>query len=94
MHVFSKTLLFIPILCGAMISANSSDARYRYTDMKAIYRGVDCKGIMPWSSTTTYTGGYLVVYQGHKWVAKYWTQNDTPRTGDDSPWTDLGVCGS
>lgn len=41
---------------------------------------------------TVYTGGQQVAYNGRKWQAKWWTQNETPSTGGSGVWTDLGPC--
>ncbi|HVV20077.1 MAG TPA: chitinase, partial [Pseudonocardiaceae bacterium] len=32
-----------------------------------------CAGVSAWSSTTAYTGGAKVTYNGHLWTAKWWT---------------------
>ncbi|HEY4453432.1 MAG TPA: carbohydrate-binding protein [Pseudonocardiaceae bacterium] len=44
-----------------------------------------------WVSSTAYTGGQEVSYNGHTWTAKWWTQNDTPG-GPAGVWTDDGPC--
>lgn len=48
-----------------------------------------------WVSTTAYTVGQEVSYNGIKYVAKWWTQNNRPdiSTGDGQPWTAEGPCG-
>ena len=46
-----------------------------------------------WVSTTAYTGGAVVSYNGHKWTAKWWTQGDTPGNNSQNVWTDNGACG-
>ncbi|HET9059919.1 MAG TPA: carbohydrate binding domain-containing protein [Acidimicrobiales bacterium] len=46
-----------------------------------------------WSSSTVYTGGDEVSYNGDDWTAKWWTQGDTPG-GPAGVWTDDGPCGS
>lgn len=46
-----------------------------------------------WNSSTAYTGGAVVSYNGHNWTAKWWTQNDVPG-GPAGVWTDDGPCGS
>ncbi|WP_035305007.1 glycoside hydrolase family 19 protein [Actinokineospora inagensis] len=45
----------------------------------------------PWSSGTVYTGGKTASYTGHNWLAKWWTQGETPGRAD--VWTDQGTCG-
>jgi chitinase len=44
-----------------------------------------------WSSSTAYTGGALVSYNGHTYKAQWWTQGETP--GSASVWVDQGACG-
>jgi chitinase len=43
-----------------------------------------------WNSSTAYTGGAAVSYNGHTWKAKWWTQGETPGTAD--VWADQGAC--
>jgi chitinase len=50
-----------------------------------------CAGIAAWSSTTAYTGGSKVTYNGALWQAKWWTYNDVPG-GAAGVWTLLGSC--
>jgi chitinase len=45
-----------------------------------------------WVSTTAYTGGAVVSYNGHKWTAKWWTQGDIPGNNGQNVWTDDGAC--
>ena len=40
-----------------------------------------------------YTGGMIVSYGAHNWLAKWWTQNETPSTGGSGVWQDNGPCG-
>ncbi len=46
----------------------------------------------PWNSSTAYTGGMQVSFNGHKWTAKWWTQGDTPGNNSQNVWTDNGAC--
>jgi chitinase len=46
-----------------------------------------------WNSTTAYTGGQQVSYNGHLWTAKWWTQGDIPGNNSQGVWTDNGTCG-
>jgi chitinase len=50
-----------------------------------------CAGLLAWNSANAYTGGQSVIYNGHKWTAKWWTQGDTPG-GAAGVWTDNGAC--
>ncbi|KAF9388897.1 hypothetical protein CPB97_000184 [Podila verticillata] len=43
-----------------------------------------------WSASAAYQSGAVVSYNGHKYTAKWWSQNNVPLAGD--PWTDNGVC--
>ncbi|KAF9259245.1 hypothetical protein L218DRAFT_670920 [Marasmius fiardii PR-910] len=52
--------------------------------------GNGCNGVAAWVSTTAYTGGQSVTYGGHLYVAKWWTQGETPGKAD--VWTDNGAC--
>jgi len=51
-----------------------------------------CDGVPSWSATIPYIGGNLVVYQGHLWKARYWTQGDIPGQIVFGPWDDMGAC--
>jgi chitinase len=53
---------------------------------------VTCPGAA-WSSTTAYTGGQEVTYNGHGWRAKWWTYGDVPGNNGPDVWVDLGACG-
>ncbi|KAI0076286.1 class III chitinase [Panus rudis PR-1116 ss-1] len=52
-----------------------------------------CANVAAWSSTSVYTGGQQVTYNGHLWTAKWWTQGDTPG-GSAGAWADNGACSS
>jgi chitinase len=43
-----------------------------------------------WSASAVYTSGMSVSYNGHKYTAKWWTQNETP--GNHDVWADNGPC--
>ena len=45
-----------------------------------------------WNSGTVYTNGNTASYNGDNWLAKWWTQGDTPG-GSAGVWTDQGGCG-
>ncbi|MEV7418346.1 glycoside hydrolase family 19 protein [Streptomyces sp. NPDC089919] len=48
----------------------------------------------PWSSGAVYTNGMTAAYNGHNWLAKWWTQGETPgTTGQWGVWSDQGTCG-
>ena len=44
-----------------------------------------------WNASAVYTGGGTASYNGHNWLAKWWTQNERPGTAD--VWSDQGGCG-
>ena len=46
-----------------------------------------------WNSATAYNGGAVVSFNGHTWLAKWWTQGDTPGNNGQGVWTDQGPCG-
>ncbi|KAK0208471.1 class III chitinase [Desarmillaria ectypa] len=50
-----------------------------------------CTGVEEWEVTTVYVGGDQVVHNSHFWVAKWWTQGDTPG-GSVGVWVDQGAC--
>jgi len=54
--------------------------------------GGACGGLAAWSASAVYTAGNQVSYQGQKWQAKWWTQNEPPKTADGYPWQLLGNC--
>ena len=43
-------------------------------------------GIPAWNSSTAYTGGTQVSYNGSIWEAKWWTQGDVPGASEWGPW--------
>ncbi|KAG0236499.1 hypothetical protein BGW42_003405 [Actinomortierella wolfii] len=49
-----------------------------------------CSGVSPWSSSSVYTGGSKVTYEGFLWTAQWWTQGETP--GQSSVWTKGAQC--
>ncbi|OSX67814.1 carbohydrate-binding module family 5 protein [Postia placenta MAD-698-R-SB12] len=53
----------------------------------------NCAGVSEWSSSTAYTGGSQVQYNGDLWTAQYWTEDDTPG-GSADVWTNDGACSS
>jgi chitinase len=50
--------------------------------------------IAAWSATAVYTAGNQVSQNGHKYTAKWWTQNESPAThsGQWDVWADNGTC--
>nr|WP_184922600.1 glycoside hydrolase family 19 protein [Saccharothrix ecbatanensis] len=44
-----------------------------------------------WTSSAVYTNGMTASHAGRNWLAKWWTQNETP--GSAAVWADQGVCG-
>ncbi|GAA2642909.1 chitinase [Paractinoplanes durhamensis] len=47
-----------------------------------------------WSATAVYTAGNTASQNGHKYTAKWWTQNESPAThsGQWDVWADNGTC--
>jgi chitodextrinase len=51
----------------------------------------------PWNSTTAYTGGMRVSFNGINYTANFWTQGQSPNlnnggAGSGQPWTSNGSC--
>lgn len=44
-----------------------------------------------WTKSWVYTGGEVVVYDGQRWRAQWWTRNQAPRA-PWGPWLSLGAC--
>ncbi|MFE2329529.1 glycosyl hydrolase family 18 protein [Streptomyces sp. NPDC059385] len=52
-----------------------------------------CGSTPAYVAGTVYTGGQEVSYNGRKYKAQWWTQNETPgTTGEWGVWKDLGAC--
>ena len=47
----------------------------------------------PYVAGNVYTNGMVASYNGHNWLAKWWTQNEAPSTGGSGVWADQGACG-
>ncbi|KAI0961221.1 hypothetical protein AcV7_000377 [Taiwanofungus camphoratus] len=73
-------------------SATSTSSAGGSTTTSASSSG-NCAGVAAWSSSTAYTGGSEVQYNGHLWTAQYWTEDDVPG-GSAGVWTDDGACTS
>lgn len=60
----------------------------------AVANEVDCNNLPVWSATAVYTGGAEVQYNGNKYRANYWTQNNNPEQYSDpyEHWTNVGPC--
>ncbi|SEG74180.1 chitinase [Actinacidiphila yanglinensis] len=55
--------------------------------------GSGCASVPAWSASAVYTGGNEVSYNGHKWLAQWWTTNEQPgTTGEWGVWKDEGAC--
>ncbi|CAE6403432.1 unnamed protein product, partial [Rhizoctonia solani] len=50
-----------------------------------------CGSLSAWRSDLAYVAGNVVSYNGHKWTAKWWNQNEFPGGASDA-WTDNGAC--
>ncbi len=53
-----------------------------------------CQGLPVWNSSTVYNTPTQVQFNGKRYQANYWTQNNNPTTGSGqySWWLDLGAC--
>ncbi len=59
----------------------------------AVIVGDDVCSADTWDSSTVYTAGDLVSYDGHEWKAKWWTQGNTPDPDAQwGVWDDQGIC--
>ena len=45
-----------------------------------------------WNASQVYTGGMTASFNGHNYLAKWWTQGEQP-PGTSGVWTDQGTCG-
>ncbi len=54
--------------------------------------GGSCAGLPAWNASTVYVGGNQVSYNGHKWLAQWWTQNEVPGVTGTGVWKDEGAC--
>lgn len=66
------------------------------TDQVAVTASAMVCSAPEWSASATYTGGDEVQYNGIRYRAKWWTQNDNPETnsGEWDVWENLGTCTS
>ena len=53
--------------------------------------GVDCSGVSAYDSSTAYSGGDQVTYDGSLWTAEWWTQGTAPAQSENV-WTLEGSC--
>jgi len=53
----------------------------------------DCSGVSAWDSSTAYSGGDQVTYDGQLWTAEWWTQGTQPAESENV-WTLEGDCGT
>jgi len=59
--------------------------------------GVQCSGYETWSSSTAYTGGAMVSYNGYVYKANWWTQGNNPASNNGGPgsgeeWLKIQAC--
>tara|TARA_R110002051_G_scaffold80954_3_gene144994 strand:- start:7098 stop:11333 length:4236 start_codon:yes stop_codon:yes gene_type:complete len=61
-----------------------------------IGEAVECSAgtTLAWTNSAIYTGGEVVVHDGHRWEAQWWSRNQQPsdQWGQWGPWRDLGGC--
>lgn len=106
LSILTKLVLGITtiLLCFGIVpsiltpsSASSKAMKSTYTTSNTnTYQVATAKSsIAPWSSETIYTGGEVVSYQGERYRAKWWTQNETPKKTDEwGVWEYLGKISS
>ncbi|KIJ37504.1 carbohydrate-binding module family 5 protein [Sphaerobolus stellatus SS14] len=71
--------------------STSTSAPHTTTTTSSPPTSGSCAGVAAWSSSVAYNGGAQVVYNGHLWTAKWWSESDTPG-GAAGDWTDDGAC--
>ncbi|MBO1752493.1 DUF1349 domain-containing protein [Actinotalea sp. BY-33] len=45
-----------------------------------------------WTASAIHVDGDVVVHDGHRWEAAWWTRNEEPGASPWGPWQDLGAC--
>ncbi len=82
-----KRLLAIVVTIGTVLAG----AAAAIIPMTASNAAAACAA--SYNNSTVYTGGITVSYNSHNWLAKWWTQYETPSTGGSGVWQDNGTCG-
>ncbi|KAF9446304.1 carbohydrate-binding module family 5 protein [Macrolepiota fuliginosa MF-IS2] len=59
--------------------------------MPASLGGIQCAHVPSWKPDVAYRGGDKVIYKGHLWIARWWSQASVPG-GIVGDWLDLGPC--
>ncbi len=59
-----------------------------------LVKSQNCTNLPAWNPSAIYLGGDQVTFNGNKYKAKWWTQNETPNAVPTGVWQDLGSCTS
>jgi chitin-binding protein len=75
-------------------AAPSSVASSVATSVASSVSNNTCASLPVWNAQTAYTNPQQVQYNGKRYQANYWTQNNNPATnsGQYAHWLDLGAC--
>ncbi|RBL93864.1 hypothetical protein [Chitinophaga flava] len=97
MKHFSKSLLLILFMGGFVFATtptnNKNIRKHPKPSRVSASTGTPlCAGVLPWNSSVAYYTGYEVVYNGHKWKAKWYSYNNTPNGDPYGVWEDEGAC--
>jgi hypothetical protein len=75
------------------VTASAGGTTHTATYTLTVTGGATACTAQPWSSSAVYVGGDKVSYNGHTWLAKWWTQGEVPgTTGQWGVWQDEGPC--
>ncbi|KAG1724698.1 glycoside hydrolase family 18 protein [Suillus paluster] len=72
--------------------ATSTTVTKTVTTTSPTSSSTSCSGIKSWKKSTIYVKGDRATYDGHLWMAKWWTTDDVPG-GNADVWVDGGFCG-
>lgn len=77
---------------SSVISSSSSSVA---SSVASSYSNNTCANLSVWNAQTVYNNPQQVQYNGKRYQANYWTQNNNPATssGQYAHWLDLGACG-
>jgi hypothetical protein len=75
------------------VTASAGGTTHAATYTLTVTGGGTACTAQPWSSSAIYVGGDTVSYNGHTWLAKWWTTDEVPgTTGEWGVWQDEGAC--
>jgi len=97
-YTFNVTSLAAGTYSIRAVAYDNSNATAEQTITVVVNGSTTCT-TPPWNAATAYTNGNTVSYNGIKYIANWWTQNQNPSTnnggsGTGQPWTSQGTCTS